>query len=76
MTPLPSGVNTPSFEYMAYSFAVEIKVMAGEIVNLIDLLSVLASTHDQMDERFGFGTAFMNVYNGARMVAHGVIRRS
>ena len=76
MTPLPSGVNTPSFEYIAYSFTVEIRVLAGEIVTLMDLLSVLASTYDQMDERLGFGTAFMSVYNGAQLVALGVIKRS
>ena len=76
LDPFPTAVNTPSFEYIAYNFAAETQVMFGEVVTLIDLLSVLTSVHDQMDERFGFGTAHLNVYNGAAMVAHGAVKRS
>ena len=76
LEPLPAGVHTPGFEFVSNNFAIEIQIMLGEVLTLTDLLSVLASAHDQMQERYGFGLAFLNIFNGKTMVAHGVIKRS
>ena len=61
-----------TFAYGGFEVSVRNLMETGGI-SLQDLLTVLASAHDQMDERLGFGTGILHIYNGAKMIATGLI---
>ena len=63
-----------AYQYGGYEIMIRNLVEVGGI-NLQDLLTVLASTHDQMDEGQGFGIGVLNIFNGARLIANGLVGR-
>ena len=75
MEPLPAGVAN-GYAFAAGNYYVEISVLVGKILTLNDVLQVLASTHDQMDEKLGWGSAVLNVYSAGVLVARGAIKHT
>ena len=71
--PLPTAPNL-SYNFVGSLYKVQISVLAEKILTLYDVLQVLASAYDQMDEKLGWGPAVLHVYNQGVLVASGFIK--
>ena len=72
--PAQKAVPLEGYTFVGATYKVQISVLAEKILTLYDVMQVLASVYDQMDEKLGWGPAILYVYNQGVLVASGFIK--